>query len=139
MLTQSEIDQIIKLIQSTSERKAAETLGVTHAVLQRAVPLSISPENESIVRAHLQVQLHSDNPPQPSPVVLLKAQERITLLKEKEMLLEQRDARRREERRQERLEREQARAQRDARRREEREAERREREESKARRKGLIT
>lgn len=93
MFTQSELAQILALIQSTSERKAAETLGVTHAVLQRAVPLPLSKENEDKIRLALQASAESD--PQLTPKQSAKLAEKLLFLKEKEALLKQRDERRR--------------------------------------------
>jgi len=134
MLTPIEIDQILKLIRSTSERKAAITLGISLHALQRTVPLDVPPETESKIRSAL-----STLNPVAEPVVKpSKLQAQLTLLERREELRRQREAERAEAKRLERLERERLRAERDTRRREEQELARAKRRLEKQERRFLI-
>lgn len=115
MFTPTEIEQILHLIHTTSERKAAQTLGVTHAVLQRAVPLPLSAQSEATIRAALQGQpipTASVTNPAISKVLENKAllDNQLQFLREKEELLRQRDERRRLQREDEQRAREERRA-----------------------------
>ncbi len=88
MLTATERSEIYQLVLKTSERRAADMLGVSHMVLQRAVgPLSVSEESEAALRASLS-KIDWDTvsepkaPNRPSAIETLRERERIAIARE---------------------------------------------------------